>query len=581
MILHSFGQDFRPWGEYARTIRSELSRQSRWPLNISDHPLVAARSIDKNPEVPFVEYLNALGAQRQHDLIIAIGAPAADFVQRHRGELFPQTPIILTAVEQRRVRSDDLTANDAVVAVAHDYAAVFENILRLLPDTQTIVIVNGASPNEKFWLGELKRELEPFANRIKLLWYEGMPFEAVLKEAASLAPKSAIFWHLMNVDVAGVAYEGDTGLKRLYAVANAPIFSYDDGFFGREVVGGPMYSVQDISQKTASVAVRILAGERAGDIPVPPTRFAAPKYDWRLLQRWKINESLLPSGSQVWFREASAWERYRSLILLVSAVMLVQAALISGLLYQRRRTQAAELVARQRLTELARVNRVSTVGELTATIAHELKQPLGAILANAETMEAILKSPSPDLNELQEIVSDICRDDRRADDVIERVRALLQKTPFEPKIVDLNDIVVETLELLSGLTVSRQIEIAYSRPPEPLTVKGDPVQLQQVLLNLIVNGVDALSSKRVSERRIKIGTATVDRQAELYVSDNGPGIDSNKLNDVFQTFYSTKPNGMGMGLSIVRTIVEAHNGRITAENQPGGGAVFRLRLPLA
>jgi C4-dicarboxylate-specific signal transduction histidine kinase len=261
--------------------------------------------------------------------------------------------------------------------------------------------------------------------------------------------------------------------------------------------------------------------------------------------------------------------------------VLVQAALITGLLYQRRRTWRAELVARQRLTELARVNRVSTVGELTATIAHELNQPLGAILINAETMGSILKSSSPDLNELREIVADICRDDQRAADVIARLRALLRKAPFELKTIDLNDIVVETLELLSGLTASRQVEIAFSRTSAPLTIKGDPVQLQQILLNLFVNGMDALSDKPVFERQIKIQTAAVDGQAELYLSDNGAGIDADKIKDIFDPFYSTKPNGMGMGLSIVRTIVEAHNGRITAENQLGGGAVFRLRLPLA
>lgn len=581
VILHSFGQDFRPWGQYAKSIRTELTRQASWPLTIDNYSLATARSSDENPEALFVEFLDALYARRPPDLIISIGAPAAAFVQRHRSTLFPEVPMVLTAVERRRVRSDSLTANDTVVAVAHDFTAIFQNILRLLPDTHSAVVINGASPNEKFWLGEIKRELKPFESRIKFLWFEDTPFETIMKEAASLPPKTAIFWHLMNVDAAGVAYEGDTGLRKLYAVANAPIFSYDDGFFGQEVIGGPMYDVKEISQKTAFVAMRILGGEKAGDIEVPATVFATPKYDWRLLQRFNISEKLLPPGSQIFFREASAWEKYRWQILIVTAVLLAQALFIFGLLYQRRRIRIAETQALERMKELAHVNRFSTAGELTATIAHELNQPLGAILTNAETMEIILKSPSPDLVELTKIASDIRRDDQRAADVIRRLRSLLKRTPFELKAIDLNDVVVEAFGLFSGLAESRQVDFRSLRAPLPLPINGDRVQLQQVLINLIVNAMDALSSKPAGERQIRISNKRLPGQAEVCVYDNGPGIEASKLGEVFEPFHSTKPEGMGMGLSIARTIVEAHGGQISAERPQGGGTLFRVRLPLA
>ena len=275
VILHSFGNDFRPWGEYARQIRSELTRQTRWPLDILDHSLVTARSGDEDPEGPFVEYLSALYAKHPPDLIICIGAPAASFVQRHRARLFPAVPMVMTAVEQRRIRFDRLTENDAVVAVKHDFAASFDTILRVLPQTTNIVVINGTSPNEEFWLGEMKKEAGPFEDRVRFLWFEDMPYESILKQAASLPQHTAIFWHLMNVDAAGVVYEGDSGLNKLYAVANAPIFSYDDGFFGQEIVGGPMHSVSDGSRNAVAVAVRILGGESAGTIKTPPSGYTA------------------------------------------------------------------------------------------------------------------------------------------------------------------------------------------------------------------------------------------------------------------------------------------------------------------
>src|SRR5215510_12226415 len=310
MLLHSFGRDFKPWSEYAKSIRAELDRQSPWRLDITDHSLVSARSSDEDPEAPFVEYLQALFAKQPLDLIVSIGAPAAAFVQRHRQRLFASTPMVFTAVEQRRVQYSTLTSNDAVVAVWINYFAAIENILRVLPDTKNIVVVVGTSPIEKFWLEEIGREAKPLADRVELTWTNDLSFDDILKRSAALPPRSAIFWELMIVDAAGVVHEGDTGLTKLHAVANAPIFSYDDSFFGRELVGGPLLSVLEGSRETAAVAMRILRGEKAGDIKWPPIQFASPKFDWRELQRWGIRESRLPPGSQIFFRTPTVWQQH-------------------------------------------------------------------------------------------------------------------------------------------------------------------------------------------------------------------------------------------------------------------------------
>ena len=181
LMLHSFGRDFKPWSEYARNIRAELDQQSRWPLEISDHSLMTTGSGDQDSEAPFVEYLRALYAKRPLDLIVSLGAPAVAFVQRHRQQLFATTPMVFTAVEQRRIRYSTLTENDTVVAVAHSFRAVFENILRVLPDTKTVAVVNGNSPNEKFWSEEIRKEAKRFANRITFTWYNELSFEDILK----------------------------------------------------------------------------------------------------------------------------------------------------------------------------------------------------------------------------------------------------------------------------------------------------------------------------------------------------------------------------------------------------------------
>jgi len=580
MFLHSFGPQFKPWSDYARTIRAETIRQAKWSIDFSDFSLAGARSDDRESEAPLVQYLRALYLREPLDLIIAVGAPAASFIQRHRSELFLTTPMIFTAIDRRRVDYDHLSENDTVVAVNHDFAAILTTILQVLPDTKTVAIVNGVSPNEVFWHEEIQRQLAPFANRVVLKWYDELPFVDILKDAAKLPPHSAILWHLMNVDAAGVSHEENESLNALAAVASAPIFSYDGSFFEGALVGGPMFSVMESSAVTANVANRILSGERAGDIKTRPIEFAAPRFDWRQLQRFGISESNLPPGSTVYFREPTISERYSWQIASVVAVLLIQAGLITALLREHRRRKFSEVQARQRMAELAHVNRFSMAGELTASIAHEMNQPLGAILTNAETADAILNSPRPDIVELKGIVKDILQDDRRAGEVIRRMRSLLKKAPFEVKNIDLNDLVRETIEFLSALAIARKFELVSRITQNALPILGDRIQLQQVILNLVVNGIDAMKDTPSENRIISIRTSRVEKFAELSVSDRGPGIPEDKLKEVFEPFYTSKVQGMGMGLSIARTIVEAHHGLIWAKNRDHGGASFRIRLPV-
>jgi C4-dicarboxylate-specific signal transduction histidine kinase len=260
-------------------------------------------------------------------------------------------------------------------------------------------------------------------------------------------------------------------------------------------------------------------------------------------------------------------------------VIILQSVLISRLLYEQRRRRYAEVQSRQRMSELARVNRFSTAGELTAMIAHEINQPLGSIHTNAETLELILTSSTVDLDEIREIVTDIRRDDTRASEVIRRLGSLLRKAPFEAEDVDLNDVIRETIDFLSALAVARQVEMRASLTPTSLPINGDRVHLQQVILNLVVNAMDAMANMPIDARKIMISTTRTDL-AEVAVSDAGPGIPSDKIKEVFEPFFTTKTGGMGMGLSIARTIVEAHDGRIWAENLPASGASIRIKLPL-
>jgi signal transduction histidine kinase len=490
--------------------------------------------------------------------------------------------MVLTAVEQRRVQYSRLTANDAVIAVRINYLAAFENILQVLPNTKEVLVVVGTSPIEKFWKDAIAKEVEPLTNRVKLSWTDDLSFEALLKRASTLPPQSAIFWELMIVDAAGVVHEGDAPLARLRAVANAPIFSYDESFFGNEIVGGPFLLIADSSRETAAVAVRILGGEKASEIKTSVVQFASPIFDWRQMQRWGISENRLPPGSKIHFRDLTLWEQYQWQIMLVASVILIQAALIIGLVYEHRRRQLAEARSLQRMNELARMNRFATAGELSASIAHELRQPLTAISAAGTAGLLWLQRKVPNLHEAREALESVVRESIRAGDVISSTRAMFRHDLTARNEVNLNSLVQEVVRVAAGPiklnNVVLQTHLTDDTRPH---VVGDPVQLQQVILNLIMNAVEAMSHSKAA-RTLRLRTE-VDHSAGMVscsVTDSGPRVDPEVVKKMFQPFFTTKASGMGMGLSICKTIIEAHGGRLTASPGKRHGMEFKIILPL-
>ncbi len=960
LILHSFGRDFAPFSAVASHFRTELARQSPVPVEFSEASLETARVTEGESERPFVEYLRALLANRKLDLVAPFGAPAAHFMQRYRARLFPGTPMLIGGADQRRVRDENLGANSTSVTMRLELSAIVENILRVLPGTKNIAVVLGNSPLEKFWLAELRREFQPFTGRVNFVWLNELSFEEMRKRLAALQPNSAILYAALVVDAAGVPHQQERALQVLHTESNAPIFGAFDNQLGEGIVGGALIPIQKAGFETARVANGIMNGESAGSIRTPPLGPGAPVYDWRELKRWGISESRLPPGSTVRFKPQSVWEQYRWYIIGALTIILVQAVLIGGFVFQRaRRRQAqaelseseermslaadvgrlglwmwdvardeiwvtqedralfswgeseaisldrfietlhpddreptreavhralesggdyrfeyrvvlsdgsmrwiaargrveydarrkpihmrsvslditdrkraeealresearfrvvantapvmiwmsgtdklctffnkgwidftgrameqelgngwaegvhredldrclevyinsfdarqefameyrlrrfdgeycwildsgvprfesngtflgyigsciditerkraeevlrqseeryrtlaetatdvivtmdqnstilfvnsavarvfgyssselvgrkitalmpeplrqrheegmrryletgvkllswdavsfsglhksgreisleisfaesrvgerrlftgimrdvterlqAELEAARQRAELAHIARVSTMGELATSLAHELNQPLGAILSNAEAAELFLENDQPDLRELRAILADIRKDDQRAADVIRRMRALLSRRELELKVVAVEELIEEAVAMTKPDALVRQVKVETEVASNLPRVRGDRVHLEQVLLNLMLNGMDSLNGCPAEQRRLVVrADRTGDGTVELSVRDCGHGIPADGLTKVFEPFYSTKAKGMGMGLAISRTIVEAHGGRIWAENNPDGGATFRFTL---
>jgi len=248
-----------------------------------------------------------------------------------------------------------------------------------------------------------------------------------------------------------------------------------------------------------------------------------------------------------------------------------------GRILARRRSA---MVVQQLRRDLTHVGRVSTVGELTVSLAHELNQPLTAILNNAQTAQELLSVVPTNVAEMQEILADIVDDDRRAVEVIRRLRGLVKKDGVEPADLDINEVVEEVARLIAGDALLRSVQVRLELTAHLPRVHADRVQVQQVILNLILNSLDAMRESAIADRRLLLRTAPSDHSGvEVAVEDTGMGFDDRDVELLFQPFHTTRPDGMGMGLTISRSVVEAHGGRLIARNNPGGGATFSFTLP--
>jgi PAS domain S-box-containing protein len=834
LLIHSFGHDFQPFITFSGDFRSGLARESRQPVDFFDVALAGAR-FESREEGAFVNYLGALFAGHRLDLVVPMGAPAVGFAQKYRARLFPDTPMLLAAVDQRLVQSSVLTTNDAVIAVRHDPRLLVEAILQLMPDTTNVVLVFGSSSLERFWADEFLRESQLPTNRVGCESFCGYSFEKMKQRAAALRGGSVMLFGDVLIDADGIPQTGDEALINLHASAKAPIFGIHDYQLGQGIVGGPLVPVHELAHQSASAAARILQGESPANFRPPPIGVSAPTYDWRELRRWHIPEERLPVGSVIKYRTPTTWDRHWFVILTGSSLLVTQAALITGLVLNLRRRRKAERSlresdermklaaeaghlgmwdwdfasnkvwvdggARQRIAwddenesdysrflrtvhpddrdgvalavakaisgdgnyehvhrrmladgqvrwvaargrvefdanhkavrmrgvgmditarklaeeraresegrfllmansapvimwatgpdksctfsnqagldfagqkleeqlgygwadslhpedratciklygeahdarrpftmeyrvrrhdgqyrwlsghavprydeqhnflgyigsavdvterkeaeaeahrsqeELAHVSRVSILGELAGSLAHELSQPLTAVVSSAEAAQRMMNGDRRNDEELRDTLKDVVQEGRRAGGIIAGMRAMLNKAPGQMEAQDVNAAVREVLEMVHSDLVNKRVTKVLRLDPLLPAVMAHGVQLRQVLLNLVMNACDAMSDVTVGQRQLTIESRRITtHEVEILVADNGPGFPDEILQHLFEPFHTTKPEGLGLGLAICCSIVEAHGGRLVAGNENGRGATVRLTLPSA
>ena len=581
LMVHSFGSATPPFTIESMAFERALVRKMGERVDLDEVSLDMARYADTDMQEAIVEYLQKRHAKWQPDLVVPIGAPASLFVATYRDRLFPNTPIIYATADRRLLPPHALESNATYIGQVYDIESMIGDMLQIAPATTNVVVVVGATPLEQRWKKIFSEASAPLAKRITFTYFDNLSFDQMLERSKTLPANSFIFVLLLLRDAAGATHNADEALQQLHAVANAPINSIFDHQLGMGIVGGRLYQTERPPTEAAEVAARILHGEPVSNFPPKMIEQLPPHYDWRELTRWQIDQKLLPPGSIVQFQEPTLWERHKWLVLTTAAIIVAQSLVIVSLILNRRQRVRAEQELRQRREQVELLSRVSLLGEMTASLAHELNQPLSAIVSNANAGMRMIDRNLIDSTDMREIFADVAADSQRAYEIIRNVRATIKKGGALQTPVNVNDVILSVTHMMHADAAVRGCQIEAAVDKDLPLIRGDPTQIQQVLINLVSNAFDAMRETPRAERRVEIKTqCNGSDRIYLSVRDHGTGITADMRERLFEQFFTTKEQGLGMGLSIVRSIVEAHGGRIEVETADEGGARFSINLPV-
>jgi signal transduction histidine kinase len=513
------------------------------------------------------------------NVIVANGVDALHFAVRLQTETDPSTPIVFSGIDHGTVSQLKLPPNVTGTTIHRTIRHALTAAKALVPGLKQFAIV-GDRLEDQTYRRHYRNELLALGKDVGLIDLTGLPMDELRKRVAALPNDAAIFFTTLSGGSAGTSYDPNDALALVAEVANRPIVIDQETRLGHGGTGGFVLEPAPIGEATARIALRLLNGERAPSIPIAAGEFVKPVFDWRELKRWNVSEDRLPSGSEIRFRDLSVWERYRLPIVGILAAFLLQAALIGWLIHEIGRRHRAEVQSRSAIAELTYMNRKVAAGHLSASLTHEINQPLAGIATRASAALRWIRPERCDLEKARAALEGIVAATDRVANIITSIRAMFKKETPERVATDINRIILTALSIVRVELQTHGIELRTQLDERLPAVEGDKVQLQQVVLNLVMNSIEAMQSVR--PRVLNVQTdQTKPGVVRVSVEDTGTGIDPSNLDRIFKPLFTTKASGMGMGLFICQSIIESHGGRIWVTAAANRGSMFQFELPIS
>ena len=559
-------------------LRQTINANPGQPIQIFSESLDEPEFGGDRYELTMATYLHDKYAERPLGAVLTLNDTALRFMLRYRERLFPGVPIVYAGATRNWLHSMPTLPPDIVgVPVGFDFAGTVEQALKWHPRAKHLVVVIGASKQDD-WEPLVRPEITPILGDVQAEYLIGLTLPVLQKHLRELGSDSVVLTFGFFQDGDGRSYLLHDSAALVAAASSAPVYTPVETLMGTGVVGGRVLSYEQIGRQAGEILGRLF-NNQPGWQRMPKAPASVLQVDWRQIKRWGIDPEQIPPDAVVSFRSPTLWQAYRKAVLGAVTIIVLLSVLVASLLLERLRRRRAEVTMQKQHTALAHASRLAVAGELTAAIAHEINQPLGAVQTNADTAEVILQAGGDRREDLLRLVGRIRNDNLRASEVIKRLRALLARQEARRQPLELNAVLTDVEAFLRPELQRRDMSLALRPAKTPARVLGDETQIQQVLINLILNAMDALAEAPLDRRAILVQVECATGTHSVSVKDQGRGFADGDLSKLFDSFFSTKRTGMGLGLSIARTIVVAHGGRIRAERGPSGGAIFHVELP--
>jgi signal transduction histidine kinase len=521
------------------------------------------------------------------DLLISFGTNAVPTIKEFAEDYLLNLPTIsmdLDFSDYGFVPEMKLNDKTTIVNMEIDPAKSIDFDVKLFPEISSVYFLSGVSPLDKLFLAIGREWAEKNLLDKKVTYVTDLKMQEVLDKLRQLPEKSIVFVGSFNLDADSVEYNNPEAIRLISSQSNSPVFGYSDLGIGDGPVGGYIASFSKVGLFVGNAAVKILNGADPNSIEVAEHDYYEYVFDWRALKRWNLLKSdLIPAGSTIMYEDISFVDRYKWVGGLVLLFLVLQTLLIANLfrLNRNQKLMTSKIIeSENRYREFLREDRSLRLGQLTASLSHELNQPLTAILSNAQAGINFIDSneATPDL--LKQILQKIVDNDKRGASILSSIRGMMKLEHREKEKVNLNALINEVLVVVQGEANRYNTRLNSELTGKTVYVLGDRIQIQQVLLNFLLNATQSMEKIDASNREITISSTTKDSEVIVSVSDNGEGIDEATKDKLFKPFITSKKEGTGIGLVICRSIIEDHGGKIWAENNPDGGAKFSFSLKM-
>jgi signal transduction histidine kinase len=566
--------------------RTTFSEEYNEHYNLLIEYLDIGRLSDDKYAKYIVELYNDKYKDTDIDLLITVAPGVNQVLKKYGFEALKRSNTISIelgslAADQELVPSDNVTR----IILKFRFDETIQAACKLFPECNNIYIISGCAPIDKYFTSMVRISSSNFDKKYNFVFITNLSLDSTIQVVKKLPENSILIVPTFLSDIKGIQYSTPEVIGLLSTYCNCPIFPLFDSFIRREGgIGGYVFSFNYVGKEAGRIAMEILNGKRPGEIVVHEDNFNQNIFDWRVLKKWNLlNSKALPSDSIYYYKEYNFLAEYKWYILAGVLFLILETFLI---IYLYKLNVRQKAIVRQKIEAenlyrtIVREERLMMMVELTASLSHELSQPLTAILYNAQACLRFMKLDNPEPGQIEEILQNIIKDDKRAGSLISSVRSLMKLEIRDKELVNLESVIEDSLIIFKSEALHKNIRMINHSPNRSVFVHGDKIQLEQVILNFLYNAGHAIESSDTDSRIIELFQHIDKDSVKVSVRDSGSGIKEEVKDKLFKPFVTSRESGFGIGLAVCRSIIENHNGEIWAENIPEGGAEFSFRLKI-